>query len=72
VHHRYQLHPEANLPPVSTTPAVYFGTGTAGVVDTVGKLATSVKDTSGKFAAGVNDSLMNCGVAFVIIFRAAI
>jgi hypothetical protein len=30
--------PVANLPPVSTTPAVNFPFGTAGVVDTVGKL----------------------------------
>ncbi len=28
----------ANLPPVSTTPAENFATGTAGVVDTGGKL----------------------------------
>jgi hypothetical protein len=33
-----------NLPPVSMTPKVNFATGTAGVVDTGGKL---VKDTTG-------------------------
>jgi hypothetical protein len=53
-------------------PAVYFGTGTAGVVDTDAKFASSVKETGGKFAAGVNDSLLNCGVALVIIFHVAI
>ncbi len=47
--------PEANLPPVSTTPAANFATSFASVVDAGGKFATSVNDTSGKFAAGVND-----------------
>jgi hypothetical protein len=46
--------PVANLPPVppvSTTPAANFATGTAGIVDTGGKFATTVNDTGGKFAA---------------------
>jgi hypothetical protein len=42
------------MPPVSTTPAANFATGTAGVVDTGGKFATGVNGTCGKFAAGVN------------------
>ncbi len=43
-------------PPVSTTPAVNFAIGTAGVVDTGSKFATDVNDTSGKFSADVNDT----------------
>jgi hypothetical protein len=39
---------------VSTTLAANFVTGTASVVDTSGKFATSVNDTDGNFAAGVN------------------
>jgi hypothetical protein len=38
-----------NLPPGAN-----FATGTANVVDTGGKFATSVNDTGFKFAAGVN------------------
>ncbi len=41
-------------PPVSTTPAANFATGTAGVVDTGGKFVTGVNNTGGKFAASVN------------------
>ncbi len=41
---------------VSTTPAGYFATSFASVVDTGGKVANSVNDTSGKFATGVNDT----------------
>ncbi len=41
----------ANLPQVSTTPATNLATGTAGVVDTGGKFATSVSDTGSKFTA---------------------
>jgi hypothetical protein len=37
---------------MSTTPKANFATGTAGVVDTGGKFATSVNDTGGKFATG--------------------
>jgi hypothetical protein len=37
------------LPPVSTTLAANFATGTTGVVDTSGKFATGVNDTGGKF-----------------------
>jgi hypothetical protein len=37
----------ANLPPVSTTPAENFATGTAGVIYTGGKFFTSVNDTGG-------------------------
>ncbi len=33
----------ANLPPLSTTTVANFATGTAGVVDTSGKFATSVR-----------------------------
>jgi hypothetical protein len=36
-------------PPVSTTPAPNFATGTTGVVDTGGKFATGVNDTGGKW-----------------------
>jgi hypothetical protein len=39
--------PVAKLLPVSTTPAANFVTSSACVVDTGGKLATSVNDTSG-------------------------
>jgi hypothetical protein len=35
-----------NLPPVSKTPAANYATGTAGVVDTSGKFATSVMKKS--------------------------
>ncbi len=45
----------ANLPPVSTTPAVNYAYSTAGVVDIGWKFAT-VNDTGGKFTAGVNDT----------------
>ncbi len=45
--------PVANLPSVSTTPAVNFATTTTGVVDTGGKFATGDNDTGGKFATGV-------------------
>jgi hypothetical protein len=38
--------PVAKLPSV-VTPAANFATGTAGVVDTCGKFASSVNDTSG-------------------------
>jgi hypothetical protein len=46
----------ANFPLLSTTLAANFATGTAGVVDTVGKFSTSVNDTGSKFAAHVNDT----------------
>jgi hypothetical protein len=36
----------ANLPPVSTTPAVLVAKFVAGVVDTGGKFTTGVVDTS--------------------------
>jgi hypothetical protein len=39
----------ANLPPVSTTPAVNFATCFTSVVDTGGKFATGVNDIGGKF-----------------------
>ncbi len=45
-----------HFPPVSTTPAANFATGTAGVVDTGGKFATGVYGTCGEFAASVNIS----------------
>jgi hypothetical protein len=35
-------------PPVSTTPAASFATGTAGVVDTGEKFVAGVHDTAGK------------------------
>jgi hypothetical protein len=38
------------------TTAANFATGTAGVVDTDGKISTSDNNTSSKFAAGVNDT----------------
>jgi hypothetical protein len=41
------------------TPLLNFATGTAGLVDTGGKFATSVNNTAGKFAAGVNDTSSN-------------
>jgi hypothetical protein len=44
------------MTPLSTTPAAYFATGTTGVVDINGKVATRVNDTCGKFAAGVSDT----------------
>jgi hypothetical protein len=47
VHHRYQRHHVANLPPVSTALEANFATSTAGVVDTGGKFATGINDTSG-------------------------
>jgi hypothetical protein len=59
-----------SLPSVSTTPAVHFGTGTAGVVDIL--VANFPPVSKYRLAADVNDSLMNCGVAFVIIFHVAI
>jgi hypothetical protein len=46
----------ANLPLVSTTPTPHLATGTAGVVDTCGKFATSASNTGSKFTAGVNDT----------------
>jgi hypothetical protein len=42
-----------NFSPVSMTPAVNFATGSAGVIDTSGKVATGVNDTGVKFAASV-------------------
>jgi hypothetical protein len=45
------LIPVANLPPVSTTPAVLAAKFAAGVVDTSGKFAAGGIDTGGKFAA---------------------
>jgi hypothetical protein len=36
------------LTQVSMTPAAIFATGTAGVVDTGGKFATSINNTGGK------------------------
>ncbi len=59
MHHQYHINaltPVANLPPVSTTLAVNFPTGTAGVVDTGGIFSNSVNNNGGKFAAGINDS----------------
>ncbi len=47
----------ANLPPVSTTPAVLVAKFAAGVVDTSGKFATGVDDNGSKFAAGVIDTI---------------
>jgi hypothetical protein len=44
------------MTPVSTTSAANFATGTTGVMDIGGKVATRVNDTCGKFAAGVSDS----------------
>jgi hypothetical protein len=51
----------ANLPlvsliPVSTTPAAYFSTSFASIVDTDGKFATGVNDTGVKFDTDVNDA----------------
>ncbi len=45
----------ANLPPVSTTPAVQVAKFTTCVVDMGGKLSGSVIDTGGKFATDVLD-----------------
>jgi hypothetical protein len=47
---------EANLPPMSVTPATNFATSLASVVDTGGKFATGVNNTSGKFDAGISDT----------------
>ncbi len=47
---------EANLPPVSTTPAELVAKFAAGVVDTGGKSAAGVIDTGSKFATGVVDT----------------
>jgi hypothetical protein len=57
---RCQLHRWQILPPVSTTLAANFATGTYGVVYTGGKFATGVgvNDTGGN-SAGVNDT---CGI----------
>jgi hypothetical protein len=46
----------ANLPLVSTTPAVLLAKFAAGVVDTGGKFASGVVDTSSKFAISVVDT----------------
>ncbi len=48
--------PLANLPLVSTTPAVPVAKFAAGVVENGGKFATGVADTGGKFAAGIVDT----------------
>jgi hypothetical protein len=52
MHHRYQRHPAANLPLV-TTPAANFSTSFPSVFDNGGKFATGVNSTGGKFATGV-------------------
>ncbi len=36
------------------TPAANFATSNAGIVDTIGKFATSVNNTVGKFTTSVN------------------
>ncbi len=46
----------ANLPPVSTTPAVPGAKFAAGVIDTNGKFAAGVIDPGGKFATRVVDT----------------
>jgi hypothetical protein len=56
-------------PPVSTTLAANFATGTIGVVDIGGKFATGVKDTGGKFATRVSDT---CGKLPLISTTAAV
>jgi hypothetical protein len=53
---KFSIFSAQGAPPVSTTPAENFATGTTGVVDTGGKFATGVNDIGGKFASGVNDS----------------
>jgi hypothetical protein len=50
------LTPEANLPPVSTTPAELVAKFAAGVVDAGGKFAAGVIDTGSIFANGVVDT----------------
>jgi len=47
------LGPLANLPPLSTTPAVPVAKFATGVVYTGGKFDTGVVNTAGKFATGV-------------------
>ncbi len=42
-----EIFAKQGAPPVSTTPAANFATGTAGVVDTCRKFATGVNDTGG-------------------------
>ncbi len=44
--------PVANLPPVSTTPAVQVAKFAASVVDTGGKFATGVADNAGVVDTG--------------------
>jgi hypothetical protein len=51
--------PATNFSPVSTTPAENFATGSAGVIDTSGKIATGVNEP------GVENLVAHCPYKFL-------